>query len=278
MEHKKKAVSTIIITGMYQQQSSSFQVPTKHLKRLKYYVAFFVICIIFLVTYLIQFSSKITANETVNLRLKEEVKTLKARIPIIKEDSSKVDIYIDDIRNKIKKINSYLKKRGVKTFNTGLGGNNEEASLTNEEKVKLYNDYLRSLMKDMESVPIGYPYFNSQASGYGYRSNPFTNEGSEFHSGVDFSGRTGDIVKSTASGVVISAGWQNGYGKCVRISHAKNYQTLYGHLSAIKVSVGERVAAGVVIGNIGSTGRSTGPHLHYEVRLSNKPINPAKSF
>lgn len=131
-----------------------------------------------------------------------------------------------------------------------------------------------SLMKQMEVIPMGYPYSSRQASGYGYRSNPFTSQGSEFHAGLDFPGKKGDIVKSTAKGVVIGAGWYRGYGKCVRILHANKYQTLYGHLSVIKVKVGEKITAGDPIGKIGSTGRSTGPHLHYEVRLNDKPLNP----
>jgi murein DD-endopeptidase MepM/ murein hydrolase activator NlpD len=273
MNQKKKCVSTIIVTGLYQQHTSSFQIQTKHLKRLKYYIATLIISFGLLVGHVYLLSVENKDEKAVNLHLQKEVQKLMVQIPS-KEDSNNIDKYIDGIQGKLKSINSYLKKRGIKSVNAGLGGENQEISLSDGEKAKLYNEYLQSLMKQMQTIPMGYPYYSSQASGYGYRSNPFTSEGSEFHAGLDFKGRTGDIVKSTAKGVVIGAGWYRGYGKCVRILHANKYQTLYAHLSEIKVKVGEKIAAGDPIGNIGSTGRSTGPHLHYEVRLNDKPLNP----
>lgn len=273
MNQKKNCVSTIIVTGLYQHQTSSFQIQTKHLKRLKYYIAFLVISFLLLLGHIYLLSAENRKDKTVNLHLKEEVKKLVVQMPAEK-DSLNIDLYIDKIQSKLKNINSYLKKRGVKSFETGLGGENQESTLSDENKIKLYNEYLSSVMKEMEAIPIGYPYYNRPASGYGYRPNPFTAEGSEFHAGVDFKGVTGEVVKSTAKGVVVGAGWYRGYGNCVRILHANNYLTLYGHLSAIQVKVGEKVFAGDPIGNIGSTGRSTGPHLHYEVRLNDKPLNP----
>lgn len=280
MGKKKKSVSTIIVTGFDQQQTSSFQIQTKHIKRLKYYIATFVFGLILLLghTYMVSAErSRLAAEQSnekrANRQLKAELEKLRIQVPV-KKDSNNIDLYIESVQGKLKKINTYLKKRGVKTFNSGLGGDNQEFSLTKEEKIRLYNDYLLTLMKQMEVIPMGYPYHRRQASGYGYRSNPFTSQGSEFHSGLDFPGKKGDVVKSTAKGVVIGAGWYRGYGKCVRILHANKYQTLYAHLSAIKVKVGQKVSAGVPIGRIGSTGRSTGPHLHYEVRLKDKPLNP----
>jgi len=275
MSKNKKCVSTIIVTGSTQQQTRSFQIQTKHLKRLKYYIGLFVLSIGLLIGYIYNLSAETKKERAVNLHLKREVQKLKVQIPSPK-DSNNIEVYIDGIDDKLKNISTYLKKRGVRSFNTGLGGEDQEKSLTDKEKVMLYNDYLKSLMNQIQTVPMGYPYSSHQASGYGYRSNPFTNSGREFHAGLDFKGRTGDVVKSTAKGVVISAGWYRGYGKCVRIRHANNYQTLYAHLSKIKVKVGEKVPAGKAIGNIGSTGRSTGPHLHYEVRLNEKPLNPKK--
>lgn len=280
MRQKKKSVSTIIVTGFNEQQTSSFQIQTKHLKRLKYYVSFFVLVFLLLIghTYILtaeksRLAAERSREKTNNLQLKEELEQLKVQVPI-KQDSNNIDLYLEGIQHKLKNINSYLKKRGVKSFNMALGGDNQDVSLTKEEKIKLYNDYLLSLMKKMEVIPIGYPYHGRQASGYGYRSNPFTSHGSEFHAGLDLPGKTGDIVKSTAKGVVIGAGWYRGYGKCVRILHANKYQTLYAHLSKIKVKVGQKITAGDAVGRIGSTGRSTGPHLHYEVRLNDKPLNP----
>ncbi|NEU07389.1 M23 family metallopeptidase [Flavihumibacter sp. R14] len=271
MSKKKKCVSTIIVTGS--QQTRSFQIQTKHLKRLKYYIALFLVSFGLLIGHIYKLSVENRKDKAVNLHLKNEVQKLKVQIPA-KNDSNNIEVYIDGIDDKLKNISTYLKKRGVRSFDTGVGGEDQETTLTDKEKVIMYNDYLNSLMKQIQAVPLGYPYFSNQASGYGYRPNPFTNSGREFHGGLDFRGRKGDVVKSTAKGVVIGAGWYRGYGKCVRILHANKYQTLYAHLSKIKVKVGDKVPAGKPIGNIGTTGRSTGPHLHYEVRLNDKPLNP----
>ncbi len=114
-------------------------------------------------------------------------------------------------------------------------------------------------------------------SGFGYRINPFTG-GSEFHKGVDIPAPIGTKIKSPATGVVIFAGRRGGYGKLVEVDHGNNYKTVYGHLHSFDVAVGDRLNQGDFIGEVGSTGRSTGPHLHYEVRLNNVPVNPVQYF
>jgi len=100
--------------------------------------------------------------------------------------------------------------------------------------------------------------------------------GYEFHSGIDITAPHGSKVLATADGVVEFAGWYGDYGKTVIIRHPSGYLTLYGHLSQVDVKEGQRVKAGDVVGRVGSTGRSTGPHLHYEVIRDNKPIDPSK--
>ncbi|WP_428526140.1 peptidoglycan DD-metalloendopeptidase family protein [Roseibium sp.] len=112
------------------------------------------------------------------------------------------------------------------------------------------------------------------SSGYGPRMDPFLNR-LAMHSGLDFKAPYGARVYSAAPGTVIFAGWKGGYGKMVEIRHANGLVTRYAHLSKIRTSDGNHVVAGDVIGNIGSTGRSTGPHLHYEVRQNDRPTNPA---
>jgi len=96
------------------------------------------------------------------------------------------------------------------------------------------------------------------------------------HTGIDFKAPYGSRVYSTAPGTVLAAKWKGGYGKMVEIRHANGFVTRYAHLSRMHVKAGDHVLAGDLIGNIGSTGRSTGPHLHYEVRRHDKPHNPAK--
>jgi murein DD-endopeptidase MepM/ murein hydrolase activator NlpD len=109
--------------------------------------------------------------------------------------------------------------------------------------------------------------------GFGGRSDPFTGEAGQ-HNAVDISSAAGAPIRSPADGIVVKAEWANGYGQVVYISHGYGYSTRYGHLSKIGVRAGQRVKRGDVIGNVGSTGRSTGPHLHYEVRVNNNPVNP----
>lgn len=111
------------------------------------------------------------------------------------------------------------------------------------------------------------------SSGFGYRSDPFTGEAA-FHAGLDFRGPVGAPIYAAANGVVSFAGIREGYGNCVEVSHGNGLMTRYAHMSRIGSHVGQKVEAGEVIGAIGSTGRSTGPHLHFEVRIDGHPVNP----
>ncbi len=110
-------------------------------------------------------------------------------------------------------------------------------------------------------------------SGYGTRRDPKTG-GRRMHNGADFAGPSGTDIFATADGVVTHAGWQSGFGRLVKIKHAFGIETLYAHNTKIRVKVGQRVSRGDHIADMGSTGRSTGTHLHYEVRVNGKPVNP----
>jgi murein DD-endopeptidase MepM/ murein hydrolase activator NlpD len=110
-------------------------------------------------------------------------------------------------------------------------------------------------------------------SGFGGRNDPF-GRGNRRHEGIDMAGASGSPIYSTADGVVIQAGTASGYGKVIKIRHEFGIQTVYGHLSRIRVEKGQRVSRGDRIGDMGSTGRSTGTHLHYEVRVDGSPVNP----
>jgi murein DD-endopeptidase MepM/ murein hydrolase activator NlpD len=112
-------------------------------------------------------------------------------------------------------------------------------------------------------------------SGFGVRSDPFLGRPA-MHTGLDFRAATGDPVRATANGKVASSGWAGGYGRMVEIDHGNGLSTRYGHLSEINVKVGETVRIGQVIGTVGSTGRSTGPHLHYETRIDGEAVDPQK--
>jgi len=109
---------------------------------------------------------------------------------------------------------------------------------------------------------------------FGFRRNPFGGRTYEFHPGMDIAGDRGDLVVAPAGGTVIKAGYSGGYGNMVEIDHGYGLTSRYGHLSHIDVEVGDTVTRGQLLGLVGSTGRSTGPHLHYEIRLNDRPINP----
>ena len=125
----------------------------------------------------------------------------------------------------------------------------------------------------LSSTPSIAPVRGILTDGFGGRSDPFTGEAGT-HNAVDISSAVGQPIRTPADGIVVKAEWANGYGNVIYISHGYGYSTRYGHLSAYNVKPGARVKRGDVIGYVGSTGRSTGPHLHYEVRVNNNPVNP----
>lgn len=125
--------------------------------------------------------------------------------------------------------------------------------------------------------PVSNKKLKYMASGYGWRIDPVYHT-RRFHAGMDFTAPTGTPIYATANGTVSSAGWKQGYGNCVEISHGFGYETLYGHMSVIKARPGQQVKRGEVIGLVGSTGKSTGPHLHYEVHLRGQIMNPANYY
>jgi len=121
---------------------------------------------------------------------------------------------------------------------------------------------------------FSWPVTGAITSPFGWRSNPFGGA-PEFHQGLDIAAPTGTTVTAAAGGTVIMAQWYGGYGNYILIDHGGGYSTGYGHLSAIYVTTGQSVQRGQAIGAVGSTGQSTGPHLHFEVRIAGKPVDPA---
>ncbi|MEG8041254.1 M23 family metallopeptidase [Sphingomonas sp. LR60] len=128
----------------------------------------------------------------------------------------------------------------------------------------------RAISRMPQVLPAG---GESISSGFGYRADPFTRHGS-FHPGLDFRGPLGAGIYAAARGTVSFVGQRSGYGNCVEVTHGPGLFTRYAHMSAFRSRVGQQVAAGQVIGAIGSTGRSTGPHLHFEVRINGHPTDP----
>lgn len=139
-----------------------------------------------------------------------------------------------------------------------------------ERKMKAYE----SVLRERGFTPTVWPVVGKLESGFGGRSNPFGGRSYEFHSGQDIDAAPGEPVVAGASGKVTFVGLQNGYGQLIVIDHGGGLTTRYGHLSHIDVAQGQTVARSQFIGRVGSTGRSTGPHLHYEVRINDEPVNP----
>jgi murein DD-endopeptidase MepM/ murein hydrolase activator NlpD len=127
-----------------------------------------------------------------------------------------------------------------------------------------------------DNIPSIWAHLGKINNEFGFRRNPFGGRIYEFHAGMDIDGERGDLVNAPAAGTVTKAGWQGGYGNMVEIDHGNGLITRYGHMSKLNVEVGETVVRGQLIGFVGSTGRSTGPHLHYELRLFDHPINPRR--
>ena len=126
-----------------------------------------------------------------------------------------------------------------------------------------------------ETVPSIWPVRGQISEGFGQRLDPFSGEG-VFHSGVDIRAPYGTRVESAGDGIILEAAWDSGYGNAIVVDHGYGMTTKYGHLSKIFVVVGQEVKRGQVIGAVGMTGKTTGPHLHYEVIVNDTPVNPMK--
>jgi len=140
--------------------------------------------------------------------------------------------------------------------------------------IELTADTTRDWVR-MASAPMLWPVEGRITGGFGERIDPFNGEGA-FHRGVDISSQYGTAVIAPADGVIRFADFMNGYGRAIIVDHGQGISTLYGHLSGFRVTSGQIVHRGDTLGYVGLSGRSTGPHLHYEVRIFNTAVNPTK--
>lgn len=155
-----------------------------------------------------------------------------------------------------------------------LFGDNDTAIDPRFERMGASLVRMSALEKGLNGIPQVMPAdMNSISSGFGYRRDPFTG-GAAMHRGLDFKAPHGSPIHAAAAGKVTFAGTKSGYGRTVEISHGSGMVTRYAHMSRWNARVGDKVEAGDVIGAIGSTGRSTGPHLHFEVRINDRAVNP----
>jgi murein DD-endopeptidase MepM/ murein hydrolase activator NlpD len=172
------------------------------------------------------------------------------------------------------------KDKVLETVDTSYAGSIDLQQLMEElqkaaERVDGIKDYLR-IQKDLYlATPKGYPVEGSISSPYGKRENPITgNEG--FHSGIDLSSSPGTPIRATADGIVSHSGWTANSGYVVVLEHGCGFSTIYAHNKKNAVKLGEKVKRGETIGYVGSTGKSTGPHVHYEIWEKGKSVNPKK--
>jgi murein DD-endopeptidase MepM/ murein hydrolase activator NlpD len=189
-------------------------------------------------------------------------------------DSLRLQQQINSIDTNLSMIDSYLQNRGMLEMGNAGGERGSDRVDTHIEMINRFEKQSVVFYQKLKDLPLGYPYDGVRSSDYGYRRNPFGGLSSEFHAGVDLKGAVGDPIYATGDGTVERCDFYGGYGNAVVLNHRSGFQSLYGHLSAVNVVQGQQVKAGDVIGFLGSTGRSTGPHLHYEIRKDGEDISP----
>jgi len=272
---KKKDKTTIIFLNKNQNYSKPLQIRTYYLRHWKKFAGVFlalVCAMLVIIMQLVKSRAEIQlSNENLAMLLE------KHRMETMQMDTSAIKKHYLSIDEKLKTINKYLKARGLKPVHKNQGGESDNDLGTTEEIGSFYEEYLKKMIRLVGFTPMGYPHKGRISSNFGHRENPFTGENIERHKGLDIKGNYGETVKTTANGTVKFASRRGGYGNCIIIDHGNGFETYYGHLSKISVKQGQKVTAGDIIGKIGSTGRSTGPHLHYEVHRNGKIVNP-KSY
>jgi len=218
-----------------------------------------------------------TANDVIVHRVQDKTA---GRIDELENIIKQTGLNPEDLKKELSENKPEKAKRAHTAEDAATGGPYIEPSTLNmppqtEEMFSTLDQY-SVLKKLVSTLPLSYPIKNAdEQSLFGRRIDPF-NGHLAFHSGLDLAGPSDSLIYSTAAGTVISAGRNGAYGNCIDIDHGHGIVTRYGHLSQINVQEGQKVALGDVIGVQGSTGRATGPHLHYEVRYNDMPMNPKK--
>lgn len=224
-------------------------------------------------------------QQVIHLRIEAENQLLRAENETQRRQLSSLNQRIEAVEDNARRL---AEMSGVEAQNgtsgeaRGAGGpeillNNLPILTSIEYKTGTLERELRTyeeILKRRQSVPSIWPVAGELTDGFGGRRNPFGGSSSEFHAGQDIATLWGTTVIAAANGIVTFAGWQNGYGQIVIIDHGNGVTTRYGHLSGIDVAVGQSIERGQQLGRVGSTGRSTGPHLHYEIRINDEPVDP----
>lgn len=270
---RKTEKTTILFVNKDSRGIKPIQVSSRLLINWKKYllaVSFLFISLIGTIIYL-------TSNKIKQGKLQEALsKKLQSMHMLMAEvDTNAVREKFTKIDKELSTINGFLKARGIQSSIKGSqGGEVDHDVVSTEEISNFYEGYLNRIIYNISYTPLGLPFPGSITSSFGHRENPFGGSDVETHKGLDIKGPYGAEVKAMAKGTVEFAGPRGGFGNCIILKHGNGFETLYGHLSKIVVHVGQQIEIGDQIGNIGSTGRSTGPHLHYEVHQNGQKINP----
>lgn len=226
-----------------------------------------------------------TAGETASERADRIFSTVTLSLKTIERDQiERIQGLAANASETASEINSLIKSVGLpvaKTQDTAEGGpfirpNDPQAFETSLDDLDEALNHLDMVRKHAKTLPVSIPAPGAKITSiFGNRRDPFLGR-LAFHAGIDFRVATGTPVHATGAGTVITAGRSGGYGNMVEIDHGEGFTTRYGHLSKILVSVGDRITAGETIAKSGSTGRSTGPHLHYEIRHNGEAIDPSR--
>jgi murein DD-endopeptidase MepM/ murein hydrolase activator NlpD len=265
-----KEKTTILFVNKTAQGIKPMQISSGLILHWKKYVATIACMFLVLLGYIGLLMSKSIEQSKIQMALSNRLHSMHQVIAEV--DTNAVHDKFTKIDKELSTINGFLKARGIKTVFKGPQGGEENNNdiVSTEEISNFYEDYLRRIVYNISYTPLGFPYPGRITSTFGHRENPFTGENVETHKGLDIKGPLGGPVKAMAF-----AGLRGGFGNCIMLKHGNGFETLYGHLSKILVRVDQKIEIGQQIGNIGSTGRSTGPHLHYEVHKNGQQINPA---
>jgi len=271
--NRKTEKTTILFVNKNPQVIKPIQVSSKLILNWKKYL----LALSLLFFSLIGIIVYLTSNKIEQNKLQEALskKLHSMHLLMTEVDTNSMREKFTKIDKELSTINGFLKSRGIQpAFKGPEGGEADKDVVSADEITDFYEGYLNRIIYNISYTPLGLPFPGSITSTFGHRENPFGGSNVETHKGLDIKGPFGGEVKAMAKGEVEFAGVKGGYGNCIILKHGNGFETLYGHLSKILVSVGQQIDIGQQIGNIGSTGRSTGPHLHYEVHRNGQKINP----
>ena len=220
-------------------------------------------------------------QQVAHLRTEMENQRLRAENERQRQELEKLNTRVEKVEDTSRKL---AEKSGVVEEGSTYPGTGGPALPLDEMALETLGAKMRRLEEDMSAheamlrqrgyTPTLWPVDGTLEGGFGGRRNPFGGGGYEFHTGQDIEAGWGAPVVSGAAGKISFVGWQNGYGQLVIVDHGGGLTTRYGHLSHIDVMLDQTVSRGELLGKVGSTGRSTGPHLHYEVRINDQAVNP----